>query len=148
MSTAETTADRAATLSELEGFYGPLIHSYTRADAIKDGALVDITEVSKTCGISCPVALSAAAHALVVSLGAEGSAARRAGNDVVGRAVDVCTMFKLAARRAYGTNRLEFSVLVVTSRVRPGLVHLKANIGPGDDANAVITVYLADESED
>jgi hypothetical protein len=37
-----------------------LIHRYTRADAIRDGVLSDVSETAKEAGIRWPVALTAA----------------------------------------------------------------------------------------
>lgn len=148
MGTAETADEDTLTDLSLADIFGSVIHSYSRAEAIADGVLVDITDVSKTCGIKFPVALSAAAHALCVSLGAEDSAARRALNDVTGRAVDVCTMLLHGIRRGAGGDRVAFRVLCVTTSMEPGLVALKALCGPGDEMEPVITVFLADEPDD
>jgi hypothetical protein len=40
-----------------------LIHAYTRAEAIADGVLVDVSAVAREAGIRWPVALAAAARA-------------------------------------------------------------------------------------
>jgi hypothetical protein len=36
-----------------------LIHRYTRADALRDGALIDVSAVAREAGIRYPVALAA-----------------------------------------------------------------------------------------
>jgi hypothetical protein len=38
-----------------------LIYSYTRADALRDGVLIDLTATAREAGICWPVALTAAA---------------------------------------------------------------------------------------
>jgi hypothetical protein len=43
-----------------------LIHSYSRAEAIADGVLVDVTPVAREAGIRFPVALTRATHTLTV----------------------------------------------------------------------------------
>lgn len=40
--------------------YGDVIHQYSRAQAIEDGFLIDVTETAREAGISFPTALSAA----------------------------------------------------------------------------------------
>jgi len=37
-----------------------LIHRYTRADALRDGVLIDVSATAREAGIRCPVALTAA----------------------------------------------------------------------------------------
>ncbi len=41
--------------------FGEVIYSYTRAQAIDDGVLIDATEMAKEAGFNWPVALTAAA---------------------------------------------------------------------------------------
>ena len=38
----------------------PIVHRYTRADAIRDGVLADVTETAREAGFSIPVAITAA----------------------------------------------------------------------------------------
>jgi hypothetical protein len=38
-----------------------LIHSYSRAQAIADGVLIDVSATAREAGIRCPVALTRAA---------------------------------------------------------------------------------------
>jgi hypothetical protein len=45
-----------------------LIHRYTRADAIRDGVLIDVSTVAREAGIRYPVALIAAAWAKCVAV--------------------------------------------------------------------------------
>ena len=45
-----------------------LIHRYTRADAIRDGVLIDVSETAREAGIRWPVALTAAAWAQCVAV--------------------------------------------------------------------------------
>ena len=54
-------------------------------------------------------------------------------------------MASLAARRGRGLNRVPFSVLVCTRSVRPSRVALIVHIGPGDDAEPVITIMRPED---
>jgi hypothetical protein len=44
-----------------------LIHCYTRADAIRDGVLNDVSETAREAGIRWPVALTAAASRVTLT---------------------------------------------------------------------------------
>ena len=46
------------TITEL---FGESIYRYTRAQAIEDGVLVDVTETAREAGFRCPVAITHAA---------------------------------------------------------------------------------------
>ncbi len=43
-------------------FFGPVIYSYTCAQAIADGVLVDVSETAREVGFRWPVAITAAMH--------------------------------------------------------------------------------------
>jgi hypothetical protein len=45
-----------------------LIHRYTRAQAIEDGVLIDVTQTAREAGFKYPVALTAAAWAKCVAV--------------------------------------------------------------------------------
>jgi hypothetical protein len=116
-----------------------LIHVYTRAQAIEDGQLVDVSETARQAGITFPVALTAAVYGLCVEV-----PPRRTGiEDVAGRLWDVLWMLRLAARRS-GGQRIDFTVQCSTRAGRRN-VRLKALCGPGDDARPVVTVMLPGE---
>jgi hypothetical protein len=122
-------------------FFGELIHSYTREEALEDGTLVDCTELAREAGIKHPVAMTCAAWGRCVTLS---SAAKRAGNDEKGRLWDIVWMLSLAMRRASGSE-VAFQVMCVTTSTRPSKISLKAMCGPGDQAEPVITVMLPEE---
>ncbi len=120
------------------------ISSYTRAQAIEDGVLVDVTAMAREAGLKYPVALTRAVWAMCVVLS---PAAERACNDQTGRLWDVLWMLWIAAKRARaGTSEIVFAIRCVTTTVTPSHVALRAIVGPGDDAEPVITVMLPDES--
>ncbi|EQD56202.1 hypothetical protein B1B_09022, partial [mine drainage metagenome] len=51
-----------------EAIFGELIYSYSRADAIRDGVLVDVSERAKRAGIKHPTACTAGVWALIECL--------------------------------------------------------------------------------
>ena len=79
--------------------FGPddLIHAYTRADALRDGALIDVSAVAKEAGFKGPVALTAAAWARCVADPPDVLC-----QDEAGRLWDVLTMLRLTARGQSG----------------------------------------------
>jgi len=52
---------------ELRDLFGEVIHAYTRADAIADGAIVDVSAAAREAGIRHPVALTRACHRKITS---------------------------------------------------------------------------------
>ncbi|WP_438006412.1 DUF6573 family protein [Sorangium sp. So ce321] len=119
-----------------------VIEAYTRAQAIADGTLVDVTSTAREMGIKLPVAVTHSVWNRYVVLT---PAALRARNDERGRLWDVLWMFRAAALRAPEANETIFSLYVVTDSAKPSLMELKAVCGPGDHAEPVITIMLPEE---
>lgn len=126
-----------------------IISSYSRAQAIEDGVLVDLDQgeigrAAREAGIRHPVAMTASAFGRYVALT---PCAEDMGNDIVGRAWDVFYMFVLAVKRAPagGSDTIQFPFYCVVDRREPERCVLKATIGPGDDAEPVITFMEIDE---
>ena len=119
-----------------------LIHRYTRAQAIADGVLVDVSATAREAGIRYPVALTRAAWERCVSV-PPGVACQ----DEAGRLWDVVWLLRCAIGRSKGGPEIRFAVHVRNdNRDRtPPLVRLKALCGPGDQGEPVITVMLPDE---
>jgi hypothetical protein len=120
-----------------------VVHTHTRAEAIADGTLVDVTAAARKAGFVFPVALSAAAWADTVAW-SEGNVALQ---DEAGRLWDVLMVARLAATRSKSA-RVAFEVLrIPNSRRARGarLASLVLHIGPGDDLRPVLTVMLPHE---
>lgn len=120
--------------------FGSAIHSYTRAQAIEDGVLIDVTETAKEAGVIFSVALTRAVWCRYIEI-PEGVRLQ----DEAGRLWDILWLFRCAAKS--GGSVLEFSLHVRNdNRDRtPPLRQLKAVCGPGDDAEPVITIMLPEE---
>ena len=120
-----------------------LISRYSRADAVADGTLVDVTAQAQETGIKHPTALTREVWASYVALS---RAAREAGNDERGRLHDILWMFRCAAMACPpDETELHFELYVVTTQPEPELVTLKAICGPGDDEAPVITILLPEQ---
>jgi hypothetical protein len=119
-----------------------LIHKYSRADALRDGELIDVSETAREAGFRYPVALTRAVWERCVTV-PEGVI----GQDEAGRLWDVVWMLHLAIRKAKDGAEVRFALHVRNSN-RAGvlpLVSLKALCGPGDQGEPVITVMMPDE---
>ena len=118
-----------------------VIHTYSRAQAIEDGVLVDATQVAQEAGIKYPVALTQAVWADVVEPDPED---RAEGQSEQGRLWDVLWMLCCAIRGGAGGTELRFRLSVI-QKGKPRLVELKGVCGPGDHAEPVITVMFPRE---
>jgi len=114
----------------------------TRAQALDEGILVDVSSTARELGIKAPTALTHAVWNRYVQLS---PAAEQAGNDERGRLWDILWMFRNAALRKPNESEVRFELHVVTESVKPSLVELKAVCGPGDDAETVFTIMLPEE---
>jgi hypothetical protein len=119
-----------------------LIHRYSRADALRDGTLIDVSARAREAGIRCPVALTAAVWGRCVTVPPGVT-----GQDEAGRLWDLLLLLAVAALRSHGGSEVRFAVQVRNdNRERtPPLVQLKALCGPGDQGEPVLTVLLPDE---
>jgi len=137
----------------------PVIYSYTRAQAIEDGVLVDVTHATDASGqrlspFRYPVAMTRAAWEATIAAGgeweddADGEAVLRypGGQDFAGRMHDVFSMLRFAIARPHEPDRVTFSVLVdVNGDGRKTKVDLWSHCGPGDNAEPVLTIMLPNE---
>ncbi len=106
-----------------------LIHSYTRADALRDGVLVDVTATAREAGFRFPVALTRAAWERCVA-GTPGVGCQ----DESGRLWDLLWMLRCAIRGGDAGPEVHFAIHVRNDD-REGtspLVRLRALCGPGD----------------
>lgn len=117
-----------------------LIHKYSRADAIRDGVLVDVTETAKEAGIKYPVAITQGVHAHYVRV-PDGVTAQ----DERGRLWDVLWMLRFAIARAPEGDTILYTVFVRNDNDAPKPRKLKAIAHPGDEGEPVITVLMPDE---
>ena len=127
---------------------GPVVHSYTRAQALEDGALVDVTRMAEDARFRVPVALTRNVWTEAVAWNDD----RPEPQDEDGRLWDVLYMAGHAAGRTAGSDRVIFRVLRVPNEDRgrrwnkPELIELALHIGPGDTGEPVITIMLPNES--
>jgi Family of unknown function (DUF6573) len=119
-----------------ESLFGEIIFSYTRAQAIADRVLVDVTPTALEAGFRFPVAVTASLMAAGETIPQQYSH-----EDIEGRLWDVLWMAALAARRARpGCSRIAFEVILHTEGTRRKYQTLFLDIGPGDTSEPVVTI--------
>lgn len=127
------------------------VHSYSRREAIMDGVLIDVSERAKDHGFKIPVAMTDAAYqSAVLWTALDDQRFKSEGPSNEGRLHDVLSLaFSVAlASGQAGTNTCFFPVLRIDRAGRshkPTRLDLKMVIGPGDDAEPVLTIMLMGE---
>lgn len=120
-----------------------VVYSYSRAQAIADGVLVDVSQLAREAGFKLPVAMTAAAWNDCVRI-PEGVTCQ----DETGRLWDVLNvlLFSIRAQRNKpNPSEIRFTVSVRNSNEGNEDVHLKSLCSPGDDAEPVVTIMLPNE---
>ena len=116
-----------------------IISSYSRAQAIEDGMLIDVSEMATEAGFTMPVAITAAAWGMYVRV-PDGVECQ----DEQGRLWDILNMLRFAIKKGGHGSEVAFTVLVNNDGT-PKPVGLKSLCGPGDDTEPVITIMLPRE---
>jgi len=120
--------------SELENDQpvGPMIFSYTRAQAIEDGALVDVTPLARQMGFTIHTAMTCTA-VVEITCGCEQTEAFYQTSILAALKILHEKIRKLENR---STDRVEFRIADL---------NLWAHVGPGDKGEAVMTIMLEGE---
>lgn len=117
-----------------------VIFSYTRAQALADGVLIDVTDEAKAHGFKVPVAVTDHLYHGYVEMV---SGLESQGQSTAGRLHDLLSLAMFAARTSKGTDRVTFKVDFLMNPNRKETVEVIAHIGPGDDgAIPVLTLML------
>jgi hypothetical protein len=125
--------------------FGEPIHTYSRAQAIEDGMLVDVSDTASEAGFRIPVAMTRAAWADCVEW-TEADSHRQTHQDEAGRLWDVLWMAVRAARRGGSETLFQLYRVPRGGRgTRPRLTTLRMLCGPGDAGEPVITILLPGE---
>ncbi|WP_331731826.1 DUF6573 family protein [Kitasatospora sp. NBC_01300] len=137
-------------MTSFADLYGEPIHQYTRADALRDGALLAVPqELAQEAGWRWPVALTAAAWGDCVAWSDEDNERHPGhGQSETGRLWDVLRMAFHAVRSANpGVQGVPFEVLRIPADgpSRATRAKLAIHCGPGDAGEPVITIMQPDE---
>jgi len=124
--------------------FGEVIYSYTRAQALADGVLIDVSNMAQEAGFKFPVAITASVwHEYIVP----NDELVSYGQSYEGRLWDVLFMLKHYAARKQGdiVNYKLYFVMIQNGKPVEEVVELKAVCGPGDDTEPVITIMKPEE---
>jgi len=119
-----------------------IISVYTRAQAIDDGVLIDVSEIAREAGFKFPVAITCQLWAEVIE---PDQASKAIGQDVNGRLWDILMVLRVAIRSAVNTDTVYFNPIFVFNGGKPRAKQLKAVCSPGDNLEPVITIMLPNE---
>lgn len=132
----------------MNDFFGEVIYSYTRKQALQDGELVDVTSTAKEAGFLLPVAVTRAVWVDCIEWPEDLNAKKKTLQDEAGRLWDVVYMGFMAVRQ----NKSESSILYRLYRVpteggkrRAREVELKITVHGGDEGEPVITISQPNE---
>ena len=117
-----------------------IISTYTRADALADGVLLDKSEIAKEAGFVVPVAVTANLWNRWIVPPPE---MEKYGQDTTGRLWDVLSLLRLAAKK--GGSRIVLKVLFQNKPTRRELIRIVSVIGPGDHGEPVVTIMLPED---
>ena len=123
--------------------FGPVIYSYTRAQAVADGFQVEVTKTANEAGIKFPVFLTGTVFDTYVAVPPGVS-----GQDEAGRLWDIVWMLRFAILRSRpGADRQPVALYVRNDNRAARLIKLIATCGPLDldDPQPAITVMMPDE---
>ena len=128
--------------------FAPVISAYSRAQAVEDGILVDVSDTAREAGFKIPVAVTRTVWSRLVAL-PEGY---RGFQDESGRLWDVIWMARHYALRASNSNRVRMCVLVRDIRKdlrdsnRSPRKHFPiVALGAGDAGEPVATVMFPED---
>jgi hypothetical protein len=126
-----------------EGYnpFGEVIYSYSRAQALEDGVLINCTELAKEAGFVIPVALTQALHATIGDIPEPYSQWQ----DYTGRLWDLLWMTRCAVRAKQNRHDHDIEVVLIMQTPEnvlnpPHHITVRANCGPGDLGEPVITI--------
>ena len=131
---------------EMNDFFGSVIHSYSRQQAISDGVLIDVSQTAGEAGFTIPVSVTQAVWSDYIEWGAKDR--KQAIQDTEGRLWDVLYMLRLAISRSSNSECICYSVYVIPrdgKSKQTKLIKLKSVIGGGDNGEPVITIMLPNE---
>lgn len=127
--------------------FGDLIYAYSRAQALADGLLLEVSQEARQVGFRYPVAVTLALHERLTPSRAE----QALGQSLEARLWDVLWVASLAARLAPdGSDWLTFRVSLAevdpaSGDLRQTDLRLRAHCGPGDRGEPVVTIGFPED---
>jgi hypothetical protein len=120
-----------------------VISIYTRAQALQDGVLIDVSELAREAGFTWPVA---ATDHLYHNYIVPALALVAEGQSITGRLWDVLMVLRHAIRSSKDDSYLRFTVLFQMSLgAAPVPIELVSVAGPNDDGSPCLTLMLPED---
>ena len=117
-----------------------LIHAYTRAEALADGVLIDVSAMANfPGGFVIPVAITAAVQGELQTIPAR----LQGEQSIIGRTHDLLLGAAAAARKCRRCSTLMFEVELDVGRSSSR--QFRMTVSPGDQGTPVITIMLPNE---
>lgn len=130
-----------------DDLFGQITYLYTRAQAIEDGELVDVSKMAKQAGFKISVAVTHAVWDQYIEW-TEEDTKKQTMQDQSSRLWDVLWMLYAACKRSKGESCIQYELYVIprdTHSNSPIRIRLKSSIGGGDEGEPVITIMLPNE---
>lgn len=127
---------------EITNIFGSPIFAYTRAQAIADGVLIDVTKVAEKTGFKIPVAVTDSVWRNYIEWSQEDSN-QQSYQDTNGRLWDVLFMLHVAITKNKDTDLIFYKLHVIPRDGKtktPKLIQLKSMVSAGDNGEPVITI--------
>ena len=120
-----------------------VIYSYTRAQAIADGVLIDVTDAARAVGFKVHTAVSEHLYHGYVEppAGLTGE-----GQSTTGRLHDLLFLVLCSAKKSHpSADRATVRIAFLMEPGRTETVDVIAHIGPGDQGEPVLTLMLPED---
>jgi type I site-specific restriction endonuclease len=134
-------------ISERDDLFGKAIYVYSRAQAIADGVLVDVSKMAVSAGFKIPLAVTDTLWGTFIEWTAKDTQ-QQTHQDTDGRLWDVLSMLRFAVAKAQETDCIFYKLNIIPrdgKTKKAKLTQLKAVIGAGDNGEPVITIMLPNE---
>ena len=126
----------------MQDFFGEVIHSYTRAEALEDGVLVDVSQTASEAGFVFPVALTAGVWADVNDIPEKVQGLQ----DPQGRLWDLLTVLRYTIKARGDGREMRFTLnMPISAEPRLARYEVKSHVGPGDEGEPVLTILRSYE---
>ncbi len=120
-----------------------VISTYSRAEALEDGVIVDVSAQAREAGFKAPLALTKGAWDTCVAVPPELQG--KEGQDEASRLHEILFIANVVARLEGHSDQLFFGVRVMVAVGLFELRRLSLHCGPGDDGEPVMTILLEGE---
>jgi hypothetical protein len=133
---------------EMKNLFGKNIHVYTRAQALEDGVLIDVSETAREAGFKIPVAVTLVFWNQFIKWTDEDNN-NQTNQDEAGRLWDVLSMLMCAIKmRCSEADQVVYELYVISRDGKSRstkCIKLKSSIGGGDEREPAITIMLPTE---